>query len=56
MSKVNKAPKCAWCENQATRPDYRDIDGCVSKMPSCDECFQLDTKYLLNRKYPQKTK
>lgn len=56
MEKKTNAPKCAWCENQATKIDYRNIDGCIGKIPSCDECFELDTKYLLKRKYPPKKK
>ena len=50
----DKRPKCAWCDNQATRPDYRTIDGMTSKIPSCDDCFEISTKALLKRKYPPK--
>ena len=42
-------PRCKWCENQATRPDYRTIDGMTSKIPSCDECFNISTDALLKR-------
>lgn len=47
MSK--KEPKCTWCNNQATKLDYREIDTIVSKIPSCDECFKLSTLVLINR-------
>jgi len=42
-------PKCYWCENQATRIDYRCIDGITSKIISCDVCFNISTKKLLNK-------
>jgi len=49
-----KEPKCAWCESQATRLDYRSIDGVTSKLPSCDECINVSTKKLLKLKYQTK--
>ena len=52
----NPVPKCHWCDNQATKKDYRNIDGCVGKIISCNDCFHLDTKYLLRRKYPKPKK
>ena len=42
-------PKCYRCENQATRIDYRCIDGITSKIISCDVCFNISTKKLLNK-------
>jgi hypothetical protein len=31
-------PKCHFCGKNATRMDYRDFDGCVSKIKSCEIC------------------
>ena len=53
MSKDEKTVHmCSWCEQDATTKDYREVDGVLSKMLSCDKCFNLSTKYLLKRKYP----
>ncbi len=57
MGELTETIKCSWCDNLATKVDYRNIDGCVSKMCSCDECFNLKTKFLLKRFYTKpKTK
>ena len=45
----NNKPKCHWCSNQATRIDYRCIDGMTSKLVSCDKCFTIATKVLLKK-------
>lgn len=47
-------PTCYWCGKPATTKDYRDIDGCVSKILSCDKCVGLSTSYLLRRIYNKK--
>jgi hypothetical protein len=44
----NKVYKCNWCDNKATKIDYRTIDGITSKIVSCDVCFNISTKKLLN--------
>jgi len=38
--------KCFWCQREAVRKDYRSLNGTVNKIPSCAECFWLDTDYL----------
>lgn len=38
--------KCFWCEKVAVRKDYRTMNGTTHKIPSCAECFWLDTAYL----------
>lgn len=43
--------KCKWCDRDAERLDYREIDGITSKIHSCLQCFMLDTKYLIDRSY-----
>jgi hypothetical protein len=47
MEKIN--PKCYWCDSQATKIDYRCIDGITSKIISCEECFDVSTKKLLKK-------
>jgi len=42
--------KCHWCDNTATRPDYREVDGMTSKVPTCEVCFALNTNYVLKKK------
>lgn len=42
-------PKCKWCDNDAERSDYREIDGVTSKIKTCCECFELDTMHLIKR-------
>ena len=44
----NKVYKCNWCDNKPTKIDYRTIDGITSKIISCDVCFNISTKKLLN--------
>jgi hypothetical protein len=41
--------KCYWCNNKATKIDYRTIDGITSKLVSCNDCFEVSTKKLLNK-------
>ena len=41
--------KCYWCNNKATKIDYRTIDGITSKLVSCNDCFEISTKKLLNK-------
>ncbi len=41
--------KCYWCVNEATRIDYRDSCGQTNKIHSCDECIDLETKFLRRR-------
>lgn len=48
-------PACYWCSREATRIDYRDFDGCVSRIKSCDECFELSNS-ALRKKYPTPSK
>lgn len=47
MSNEKKVAKCKWCSNDAELSDYRNIDGMVSKIPSCRICFTKSTDYLL---------
>lgn len=49
-----KAPNCKWCGKEATRMEYRDIDGMVSKSPSCEECFHTNTNTLIEMFYNKK--
>jgi len=42
--------KCYWCGKEATRWDYRDFNGTVNKIPSCNSCFGLKTMHL-RKKY-----
>ena len=42
--------KCYWCDNNATKIDYRTIDRITSKIVSCDKCFNISTKKLLKIK------
>lgn len=46
-----KKRKCHWCERDAERIDYREIDGMVSKIPSCSVCFEISTERLVYLKY-----
>jgi len=46
--------KCYWCDKEAEIKDYREMDGIVHKLPSCKECFGLDTSYL-RKKYRNKS-
>ena len=46
--------KCYWCDRKAVMKDYREMDGIVHKLPSCQECFGLDTSYL-RKKYRNKS-
>jgi hypothetical protein len=46
-SKKIMSHKCKWCGKDATTIDYREVDGMTSKIKSCDECYKLDTKYLI---------
>ena len=48
---MSQNPKCHWCNNNATRQYYREVDGIVSKIKSCGTCYYIDTKELLKRKY-----
>lgn len=48
--KTNKTPKCYWCDRPATRIDYDNNHGVVSKIISCDECFRLPRGFKLARK------
>lgn len=48
---MNQNPKCHWCSNDAKRQDYREVDGSISKVKSCDTCYYIGTKELLKRKY-----
>jgi hypothetical protein len=41
--------KCYWCNNKATKIDYRTIDRITSKLVSCNDCFEISTKKLLNK-------
>jgi hypothetical protein len=45
----NNKQKCFWCENQATKIDFRRIDGIVSKLISCHDCFEISTGRLLRK-------
>lgn len=36
--------KCDYCGNDATRKDYREIDGITGKVLSCDTCVSLTNK------------
>jgi hypothetical protein len=47
----NKKHKCHWCTKEATRMDYRSIDGTISKIKSCEVCYAIDTKQLIEIKY-----
>lgn len=49
MEKNKNVCNCYWCDNKATKVDYRTIDGITSKLVSCDICFELSTKYLLKK-------
>lgn len=53
--KNKKTTKCYWCNNDAQGLDYRDFDGCISKIRTCRRCFDLDTKYLRELKNNNKT-
>ncbi len=46
-----KTIKCFWCKTKATVKDYREIDGTTGSYPSCSECFNLSTEYLLKREH-----
>jgi hypothetical protein len=41
--------KCYYCENEATKSDYRTLDGITSKVITCDECFGLNDEGIRNR-------
>ena len=41
--------KCYNCENEATRKDYREVDGITGKVITCDECFDLNDKGIRDR-------
>lgn len=41
--------KCYNCENEATRKDYREVDGITGKVITCDECFNLNDKGIRDR-------
>ena len=41
---------CNWCKNEATRHDYREVDGMTSKIKTCESCFKIETKKLLTFK------
>jgi len=41
--------KCKYCENKATKRDYRSFDGITSKVLVCDDCFMLNNEGVLNR-------
>ena len=42
--------KCMYCENEATRKDYRTWNGRTGKEFVCDECFELNNEGLLDRR------
>ena len=48
LMETNKC-KCYWCNNKATKIDFRTIEGITSKLISCDSCFEVSTKKLLNK-------
>lgn len=41
-------PKCQSCGKNATRIDYRNFDGCVSKIRSCEVCVTKSNEELMN--------
>ena len=43
--------KCHWCNKEATKTDYREVDSIISKIVTCNECAGLSTEYLVMRKY-----
>jgi hypothetical protein len=44
---MNKAPNCKWCGKPANHPEYREIDGITSKVPTCFLCSKYSTEFLL---------
>jgi len=46
-----KKLKCHWCERDAERFDYREVDGMTSKIKSCTVCFEISTERLIDLKY-----
>jgi len=40
---------CWACDKKAVIKDYRNIDRTTGKYPSCAECFNKDTLFLLRR-------
>ncbi len=43
--------KCKYCENKATKKDYREWDGVTGSEPVCDDCFNINNEGLLNRRH-----
>jgi hypothetical protein len=43
-----KAPKCKYCKNTADFMDYREVDGVVSKIPSCKICQGYSNNFHYN--------
>lgn len=42
--------KCRYCENEATKRDYRTWDGQTGKELVCDDCFGLSNEGLSNKR------
>jgi flavoprotein len=47
----NQNRKCHWCPKDAERMDYREVDGTVSKIVTCDDCYEISTEDLIKLKY-----
>lgn len=45
----DKTPACYWCGRPATRIDYKNNNGVVGKITSCDECFELPRAVKLKK-------